>query len=507
MTIPFSSIIEGDRARNKKKYGNIEDLAESLKSLGTIQPIVLSKRWAKGSKREDNDLDMSDEDAIRMGWLVFDLVAGGRRYRAMQHLNVKELYHGSTLDPQKLGFVFADEVPEHVRKEAELDENLHRLDMDWVDNCLLIADVHRTKKDIDPKWGVRSTAALLGEGYGKSHVNNAIRVAKLLRAGDDQILKCKSLMEALAVLIQRKEDEALAALQKRAMASITPQNIVISSKPTGTSSFLDTLSKVLGPSDPVTKAVAATQQTGPTPATQPPVEIPLSRLFSLGDFRSVPWPKVDHIVTDIPYGIDMDNLDDKQIASVKDTHDVEQNVEQMEPFLRMAFDAVKPGGFLVFCFDLDHWNYIQKTAKAVGWRVQDWPFIACKTSACKNNAPAYNTTKNYEAIAYMRRDEKTVLRKPIPTSWKPYDFSIERSLYSNPFAKPFELWKDIYDAIAFPGQHVLDPCCGQMSACRAAVNCGLIPHGIELSEKHYNAGLELMRKAFALVHKSNCTFT
>ena len=86
------------------------------------------------------------------------------------------------------------------------------------------------------------------------------------------------------------------------------------------------------------------------------------------------------------------------------------------------------------------------------------------------------------------------------------DFSAERRLYNNPFAKPFELWKWVYDAIALPGQKVLDPFCGEMSGCRAAVNCGLIPFGVEINEKHFNRGLEHVREAYKLVHGTKVKF-
>jgi hypothetical protein len=65
---------------------------------------------------------------------------------------------------------------------------------------------------------------------------------------------------------------------------------------------------------------------------------------------------------------------------------------------------------------------------------------------------------------YLRRDEKTVFRKPCTSSWQMYDFAAERKLYNNPFAKPFALWKDIYDSIAFTGQSVIDLTVGEMSS-------------------------------------------
>ncbi len=54
------------------------------------------------------------------------------------------------------------------------------------------------------------------------------------------------------------------------------------------------------------------------------------------------------------------------------------------------------------------------------------------------------------------------------------DGSLEQKMYNNPFAKPYQVWKFIYDAIALPGQTVLDPFGGEFSASRAAINCGLL---------------------------------
>ncbi len=111
----------------------------------------------------------------------------------------------------------------------------------------------------------------------------------------------------------------------------------------------------------------------------------------------------------------------------------------------------------------------------------------------------------------LRKDERSILRHDPKHSfnngcWKAYNFRAEQDLYSNPFSKPFELWKDIYDMIALPGQSVLDPFCGEMSACRAAANCGLVPYGIEINETHYRRGLEHMKAVYALIHKSNVEF-
>lgn len=477
--ILLSSIDPGTRERNDKKYGDLDSLKESLQSLGTIHPIVLSR--SNGS---------------------FILVAGGRRLRALTELGIERLYHGSTLNPERPGFLFEDEVPEDVRKEAELDENLHRLDMDWIDQTLLIDKVHQLKSKKSLRWGTRHTAKLLGGTATHVKVAYANRIAARLREGDEELLNCKSFSEAVQYVVKREEDRALAELQRR----VTPAPTKIAGfdlssifETTETETVKKDLPKAH--SEDEVSISALPQQT----------VVPLSEMFRLGDCLSVMREYSDgffhHVITDIPYGIDMDNLDEKQVASVKDTHDVDQNVGMMRPFLEQAFRLVRPGGFCVFFYDLDHHEKLQAWARNIGWKVQRWPCIAHKTSRCRNQAAQFNTTKDYEVFMLLRRDATSVLRSPVIHSVKDYDFAAERELYNNPFAKPFALWKDIYDMVSIPGQKILDPYCGECSSSRAAANCGLVPYGIEISETHLNRGLNHMRAVYALIHSSNVQFT
>src|SRR5206468_3566433 len=296
---------------------------------------------------------------------------------------------------------------------------------------------------------------------------------------DEQIINCATMSDAISVMVKRKEDEALAELHRRVM-------------PTGAdmSGFLDSLSIPLGgpkigKPEPglagALKVLLETKGEGSTPSSpttsSEPVDVPLSKMFMLGDCLTImdnmPDACVDHVVTDIPYGIDLANMDTmKNIKDVEIEHEVSANVDLMDPFLTSAYRLTKSGGFCVFFYDLDWHEYLQATAEKIGWKVQRWPLVAHKTSACQNNAAQYNFTKNYESIMVLRRDEKTVLRKQQPGSVWTGDFAAERALYNNPFAKPFLLWKWLFDAIAFAGQSFLDPFCGEMSSCRAGVNCG-----------------------------------
>lgn len=544
LSIPYSSIIFGVRGRQKENYGDLKPLAESFERVGTIHPIVLSKRPPTTEK----------ESAVAHEGYVYDLVAGGRRYKALGKLKIETLYHGSILNPEKLGFLFEEDVPEHVRREAELDENIYRLDMVWVDEVMMIADVHNAKRQqaalTGKRWGQAQTAAIMRKGVNVTSVNYALQIAKAIRDGDKEILKSPDITSAMSYLLKQREDAALASLHKKSQAKLAESPL----SKTSTSSFLGDINISLGGipkpgtqkfsipglpgleldadiageekpagGQPRERAGAASGSASPSRSAAPtpslpspdPVIVPLSQMFFLGDsvegpspvMQSLPDASFDHIVTDIPYGISMDNLDEKMVADVAAEHDVEQNVGMMPIFLRQSFRLLKPGGFCVFFYDLDHHEKLQTWAADAGFKVQRWPLVACKTSSCRNNAAAYNFTKNFEVAMVLRRDEKTILRKQQPTSYWTGDFRAEQKLYENPFAKPFELWQWIFKAIALPGQTVLDPYCGEMSSCRAAVNCGLTPFGIEKGEKHYHRGLINMQKVYSVVHSNNVKFT
>lgn len=489
MTLDISLIDDSTRAR--KDYGDLDGLGESLLTIGSIHPLVLSRDVAADK---------------------FDLVAGGRRLRAAKAKGIKELHHGSILEPGKVGYLFRDEVPEDILREAELDENLYRLKPKWQEDVLLIDDIHKLKQEKHGhRWGVRQTAELLGKGFGRSEVSKATRIAALLRADDKEILAAENMMQAYAVMWKRAEEKALAELVRRDAARTS-----VATSAVDMSSFLESFSIPLSGPKPETvkvvgeEVITITQEVKPTdPAA--PVVVPLSKMFSVGDFRDIcktlPDSCFDHVITDIPYGIDMDNMDTRDMSAVAAEHDVQQNVSLMEPFLRESFRLTRSGGFCVFFFDMDWFEYLQSTAEQIGWKVQRWPLIVYKTSACQNNAAQYNFTKNYECAMVLRKDEKTVLRKQQPSSVWMGDFAAERRLYANPFAKPFELWRWLFNAVTIPGQKIFDPFCGEMSSCRAAVNCGLQPFGCELKEEHFNRGIVHMKAAYSLLYSSNVSFS
>jgi len=243
---------------------------------------------------------------------------------------------------------------------------------------------------------------------------------------------------------------------------------------------------------------------------QGPVKVvKLRQQLLLGDCLQVmaklPPESFDHIVSDPPYGIDMENLDLANQERIEETHKVEENLVLLHSIMEQSYRVLKPDSFCVLFCDIDHFQTLADWARATGFKVQRWPLVWNKEHPCRNQAPTFNFTKNYELAIVLRKGLAT-LQRPQTSSVITCDGSIERKLYDNPFAKPFELWRFVLEAIATKGQSILDPCMGEGSCLRACVNLGLQPYGIEVAEHHYNRALENIKNTYTTLLQDGVRF-
>tara|TARA_R110000772_G_scaffold266171_1_gene388292 strand:+ start:7949 stop:9457 length:1509 start_codon:yes stop_codon:yes gene_type:complete len=471
--VPYADIDQDGRSR--EEFGNLQELADSIQDLGLIHPPTLSS---------DNIL-----------------IAGGRRLAALHLLGI---------DPVPVNY--REKLPRHKIAEMELEENIKRLGMKWQEKVILLCRMHEMKT-IDgikrgKSWKQSETGALLGVSNG--HVCHALRVGGLMLEGDQEIIECASLVEALNVLLARSERLAIKEIAIRSGASVVEpsekqvDSIVVDFEDSSNPVIVENSREVLGATN-VTTAVQA-----PRPAQE--FELDLGKMLLHGDclhiMKTLPRDVVDHIVTDIPYGIDMGNLSKiKDVDSVKDTHDVEQNVSMMPKFLKTAFHVIKPGGFCVFWYDLNHHEKLLAWAREIGWGAQSWPLVWCKTHTCINQSASKNYTKSTEVAMVLRKDSECHLQKASGKNYIIADGLAEKKLYSNPFAKPFEIWKFIIESISYKGQTILDPFAGQMSCPRACINLGRTPLAIELDPYHFYHGVQGVKELYAEMLQGNVKFT
>jgi site-specific DNA-methyltransferase (adenine-specific) len=254
------------------------------------------------------------------------------------------------------------------------------------------------------------------------------------------------------------------------------------------------------PSGPSSGAVAQLTDDGEMPGAVPSPEdvitVPLSQMCvkqdgngdSLSFVQSLPDASIDHIITDWPYAIDMDNIDQANaqasVASTVDQHDVARNKNLQELFIHEAYRLLKPGGFFITWTDISVWQLNFDRAKSVGFSVQSWPLIWHKTHRCMNQMALYNFTKDYEIAIVCRKGNANLLTTQATSIYMGATDQRTRDL-QHPFAKPAKLWQWLYSAVAHKGQLVLDPFAGCGSSTLAAIEHGLQPLAVECNENHY----------------------
>jgi DNA modification methylase len=186
-------VVRADRGR--KKFEKILELAESIKRLGLIHPIIF-KRNSEGKPV---------------------LIAGERRYRATISLGWKTIFgiEKSQADPL-------------TQKELELEENIHRAGLDWTEEAELWRQIDEIKRErygekapgSDPEapgWTLQKTADLVA--VPERTVRRHIKAAKALKANPQ--LKAQVAHLPLAVAMRKIEELKTTAKAQAAFDSGT----------------------------------------------------------------------------------------------------------------------------------------------------------------------------------------------------------------------------------------------------------------------------------------------
>ena len=306
-TLPLHEIILIDRQR--LDLGDIQGLANSISQFGLIQPIVITH-----DKR---------------------LIAGGRRLAAHQLLGKTEI-----------DVVFREDMSQDDLHILELEENIRRKEETWQERCLHIATIHRLKQKNGAlegsNWTQRATAELLGVDSVRE-INHALLMARLLESELDEQKKpkptarfwpCETITDAFRLHYRDEADRGLAELARRqAERSAAVTQIEVVEEEVDMMEFEDSTGTaviVVGtPEDPLARERARYYQNPHNPPDSFDAywsakisrqqenrnTIYLSKQLIHGDsiafMRENPG-RFDHVITDIPYGIDMDMISQSQ---------------------------------------------------------------------------------------------------------------------------------------------------------------------------------------------------
>lgn len=470
-----SSITEGDRVR--KDYGDLKELADSISINGLIHPIVI---------------DLNN-----------NLVAGGRRFRAMRDI----------LKLEEVAINYIECLDDATLRLLEAEENVRRKEMTWQERVRSIKLVHKhqalqaaLKAE---SWTLEMTGDLLGK-KSKAHISYCLMVADRLDLNDKEINESPNFSEALRILIKRKEDEVNASLARSTLPSgprrVEDITALLSKAASSESFFQQAPSGLPGPA--VSLASRPDAPEAPVDLEIAEVIVPLSLTMHKADciahMRAGPPELYDHVITDAPYAIDMEMLQQSSnlmdVSSTKTEHDVNENRTLLRDYLREAKRSVKDRGFVITWCDISQWDYLLSLANEFGLTPQRWPLIWHKTHTCKNEAASYNFTKNSEIALVLRKGNATLVTPQSSSIWQGTFALNERESYGHPFAKPAKLWQWVYSAVALRGQTVLDPFAGSGSSTIAAIASGLRPVSVELVDQHYNKAIVNVTNTYRSLH-------
>lgn len=194
ISLAIGDVIVNRAERQRRELPNLETLADSIKRLGLIHPIVV------------------DRDHV--------LVAGERRLEAVRGLGWSHIT-----------CQFADELDTTTARAIELEENIKREALPWQDEAKAVLEYHELRSSEDPEWTQEKTSEALG--IAAPTTTAKIKVAREILAGNTMVSGAPRYSTARGIVERaesRKDDEALAAFSRRstvpAEAAAAPDSIL-----------------------------------------------------------------------------------------------------------------------------------------------------------------------------------------------------------------------------------------------------------------------------------------
>lgn len=423
-TIRIDEIIVPDN-RQRRTFSDeaLAELRESVSRTGLLHAIIL---------RNDGRT----------------LVAGERRLRALKDLTRPYYYHQTEIPAGYIPFTRLRDLTPLQLEEAELEENIIRVDLPWQEKDRALARLHRLRTEQASERGevqtkVKTVAELIAHGVsGVTHparISDAILVADHL--DDPTVAGAKSRKEALNIIkhkVQREFNATLAESWEQQVAD-------------GAARFD----------------------------------------FRHGDCRellpTIRDNSVDVILTDPPYNIRADKMRPMSGSQSGLRHDYDDSsetiVEIWQSIFRQGFRVAKHEAHLYMFCDFKWWMTLYAMANNAGWTSWPRPIIWDKSGGGMLGDSEHGPRMTYECILYARKGNRKV------TAVYPDVVRFPSAAEHHAAEKPVEVLKNLLVRSVRPGDVVLDPCAGSGSTIFAAdeLNCFCI--AFEKEKIHYDTAL------------------
>lgn len=399
-TVDVSRIsVPDDRFRPVSK--KVEDIALSILKYGQLQPIIISTDYI--------------------------LVDGGHRLEAVKR----------NCQPTVLA-VFANDVDPLYMREVELEANIQRQEMSWLEKANALTKLHNMKLERNPNTTQLQTAVAAGESSQRT-VSQAIQISKMAELFPE-IAGAKSMNQALSIA--------------KAKA----------------------------------KGVLRVEEVKSDPEIYASIEDRLIHGDSVEVIKTIPNESFRAIITDPPFGI---NYDDRKAGTVGSATDYEDGEESYERLLTMApdlFRVLKKDGWLVWFFGISWYERCKTVFREAGFIVDEIPVIWDRSQGRSfTTRPDRYFARAYDvALHCLKGDPQMVLRnKPNIIRVEPVATSERETLVE----RPVELYAELIRRLTVEGETVADFFAGSGSCLAAAA---------KLKRKYFGVEQSAERRAWAI---------
>lgn len=381
ISIAIGDIIINRAERQRRDLPELSVLADSISRLGLIHPIVITR------------------DMV--------LVAGECRLEATRSLGWSHI-----------NCQYVDDLEPSVARAIELEENVKREKLEWLDEVEAVLEYHELRLSEDSEWTQERTANALG--FKINSVTERMLVAREARTGNKMVTGAPRLSTAIGIVRRaesRKDDEALAAL-------------------------------------------------GPRTKISPETSIPDSILCA--DFNE--WagtyvgPRFNFIHCDFPYGINANKFNQGSASAHGGYSDTEQDYWRLVTTLVANEDRLfGESAHIMFWFSMDY--YTETLAffeKHSSFRLATKPLIWTKSDNVGILPdPERGPRQIYETCLFGSRGDRKIVR---PTS-NSVAFPSQRDEHMS--IKPEGMLAQFFRMFVDTNTIMLDPTCGSGGALRA----------------------------------------
>ena len=434
-TIHSSSIQIPPRQRKAILKKDLESLKTSISTKGLFHPVVLRK--------EDTG---------------HHLVAGERRLQAMNELhrdNKLFSFNGAVVVPGEVPFVLITDLSEVEYLEAELEENVSRVDLSWQELNDAMLAIHNLRVRVKGEWTLDNpegqtltkTGEEIAERRGLSESSNAMR---------------QRVARAQVIEKHRDDSEVTSAASEKAAYAIALRK--------DAAMFYEELNR--------REQVRAVKES--------PHEL------IKGDLNDYDWPdgKFRLVIADPPYGMGADTFGG---AAKLDHHYVdspEGAIALSKVILERGFTSCLPLAHIYLFCDVDHFLALREIATSAGWKPWRTPIIWNKGHIAHAPHADKGFRREYEMILFATKG-KLPLTKLISDV---LDFPTTKER-EHAAQKPLALYGHLIRHSVVPGEFILDPCCGSGTIFPAAFTTNTRAVGIELHDASYSIAAERLAAA------------